>query len=187
MINRFVIRKTKAKRKLENAKQRVDQNSIANFDAYLTRLYANTNDKYDDAIKKQHLRNKMLLKIQTKSLRNSNCQKKNIFYQNLREIYVDIEMYLQRLRKILKIDKNKSKSKSSHETRSFTSISHDNRSFNLKRIKRDERNREENNEFSHDKSNSIEIIENFDESTQSNLSNRFKKTMIKRMLILISR
>ena len=180
MISRFVIRRAKAKRKLENAKQRVDQNSIANFDAYLTRLYANTNDKYDDAIKKQHLRNKMLLKIQTKSLRNSNCQKKNIFYQNLREIYVDIEMYLQRLRKILKIDKNKSKSKSSHETRSFTSISHDNRSFNSRKDERDERDREENNEFSHDRNNSIEIIENFDESTQSNLSNRFKESNDKR-------
>ena len=180
MISQFVIRRTKAKRRLENAKQRADQNSIANFDAYLTRLYANTSDKYDDAIKKQHLRNKMLSKIQTKFLRNSNCQKKNIFYQNLREIYVNIEMYLQRLKEIFKIDKNKNKSKSSHETCSFISISHDNRSFNLRRDERDEKDREENNEFSHDKDNFIEIIENFDESTQSNFSNRFKEDNNKR-------
>ena len=161
MISRFVIRRAKVKRRLENAKQRIDQNSITNFDAYLIRLYANTSDKYDDAIKKQYLRIKMSFKIQTKSLRNSNYQKKNIFYQNLREIYVNIKMYLQRLKKILKINKNKSKNKSSHETRSFISISHDNRSFNSKRNERNERDREENNEFSHDKNNSIEIIENF--------------------------
>ena len=176
IINRFVIRKAKAKRKLENAKQRINQNSIENFDTYLTRLYANMSDKYNDTIKKQHLRNKMLFKIQTKFLRNSNYQKKNIYYSNLRKIYVKIELYLQRLRKIFKIDKNKSKSKSSHEIRSFILISHDNRSFNSRKDERDERNRKKNNGFSHDKNNSIENIENFDESIQSILSNRFKES-----------